>query len=82
MHTYPQKSSVEMVRAATGQDLGHLTRDEFIVRVEALLKEQEELEEPARPDAHGVVKVTLKNVNLGAAALAAVLGIEKNMRLN
>lgn len=82
MRTYPQKSSVEMVRAATGQDLGALTRDEFIARVEVLLREQEELEEPVRPDGRGVIKVTLKSVNLVAAALSSVLTIEKNMRLN
>ena len=82
MHTYPQKSSLEMVRAATGHDLGALTRDEFIAQVEALLKEQEELDEPPRADAKGVISVTLKSVNLAAAALASVLAIEKNMRLN
>ena len=82
MHTFPQKSSVDLVREATGQDLGGLTRDAFISRVEALLKEQEDLEERPVADGKGVVAVTLKNIGMASAVLSAVLDFEKTMRLN
>lgn len=82
MHAFPQKSSIDLVREVTGQNLGGLTRDEFISRLEVLLEEQEELEEPPRAEDKSVITITLKNIGLGSGVLTAVLDFEKTLRLN
>jgi len=82
MNAAPMKESVQLVAQVTGKDLSGLTRDEFIVKVEELAKEQEELETKPRANEQGQVKLTMSNVGLGSVILRGVLNAEKKMRLN